>query len=100
MRANVLGQVLIAAVQGTLTGLLLGVFGVPDPLCWGAVGFFVSFTPVLGTPLVWGPAALYQFAQGATGPGVGILVVGAVVVMNPTTCCASCWPSAWATSTP
>jgi len=82
VQANVLGQGLISAVQGVLTGLLLGVFGVPDPFFWGIVGFFVAFVPVLGTPLVWGPAALYQFAQGATGAGVGILVVGAVVVMN------------------
>ena len=82
VRANVVGQVLISLVQGVLTGLLLLVFGVPDPVFWGAVGFFVSFIPVLGTPLVWGPAALYQFAHGATGQGVGILLVGAVVVMN------------------
>ena len=82
VRANVLGQALISAAQGVLTGLLLWVFGVPDPGFWGIVGFFVAFIPVLGTPLVWGPAALYQFAQGATGAGVGILVVGAVVVMN------------------
>ena len=82
VQANVLGQVLISAVQGLLTGLLLWVFGVPDPAFWGAIGFFVSFIPVLGTPLVWGPAALYQFAQGATGQGVGILLVGFVVVMN------------------
>ncbi|GAA3966567.1 AI-2E family transporter [Hymenobacter antarcticus] len=82
VKANVVGQVLISLVQGVLTGLLLLVFGVPDPLFWGAVGFFVSFIPVLGTPLVWGPAALYQFAHGATGQGVGILLVGAVVVMN------------------
>ena len=82
VKANVVGQVLISLVQGVLTGLLLLVFGVPDPLFWGAIGFFVSFIPVLGTPLVWGPAALYQFAHGATGQGVGILLVGAVVVMN------------------
>ena len=82
VKANVVGQVLISMVQGVLTGLLLLVFGVPDPVFWGAVGFFVSFIPVLGTPLVWGPAALYQFAHGATGQGVGILLVGAVVVMN------------------
>ena len=82
VQANVLGQVLISAVQGLLTGLLLWVFGVPDPAFWGAIGFFVAFIPVLGTPLVWGPAALYQFAQGATGQGVGILLVGFVVVMN------------------
>ena len=82
VRANVLGQALIAAVQGLLTGLTLALFQVPDPLFWGAIGFFVAFIPVLGTPLVWGPAALYQFAQGATGQGVGILLVGAVVIMN------------------
>ena len=82
VKANVVGQVLISVVQGVLTGLLLLVFGVPDPLFWGAIGFFVSFIPVLGTPLVWGPAALYQFAHGHTGQGVGILLVGAVVVMN------------------
>lgn len=82
VHANVVGQVLISVVQGVLTGLLLWVFGVPDPTFWGAIGFFVAFIPVLGTPLVWGPAALYQFAHGAVGAGVGILVVGAVVVMN------------------
>ena len=82
VQANVLGQVLIAAVQGTLTGLLLAVFQVPDPVFWGAVGFFVAFIPVLGTPLVWGPAALYQFAHGANWQGAGILVVGGLVVMN------------------
>ena len=82
VQANVLGQVLISAVQGLLTGVLLWVFGVPEPAFWGAIGFFVAFIPVLGTPLVWGPAALYQFAQGATGQGVGILLVGFVVVMN------------------
>ena len=82
VHANVLGQVLISAVQGLLTGLTLAVFGVPDPVFWGAIGFFLAFLPVLGTPLVWGPAALYQFAQGATGQGVGVLVVGTLVVMN------------------
>ena len=82
VQANVLGLVLISAVQGGLTGVLLWVFQVPDPVFWGAIGFFVAFIPVLGTPLVWGPAAIYQFAQGAVGQGVGILLVGTVVVMN------------------
>ena len=82
VHANVLGQVLISTVQGLLTGLTLAVFGMPDPVFWGAIGFFLAFLTVLGTPLVWGPAALYQFSQGATGQGVGILLVGAVVVMN------------------
>ena len=69
VNANVLGQVLVALVQGVLTGLTLWIFGVPDSLFWGVVAFFMAFLPVLGTPLVWGPAALYQFSQGAQRAG-------------------------------
>ncbi len=82
VNANVLGQVLVALVQGILTGLALWIFGVPDALFWGVVAFFMAFLPVLGTPLVWGPAALYQFSQGHNGQAGGILLVGFIVIIN------------------
>ena len=82
VNANVLGLVLVALVQGILTGLTLWIFRVPDPLFWTVVAFFMAFLPVLGTPLVWGPAALYQFSQGENGMAIGILVVGLVVIIN------------------
>ena len=82
VHANVLGQVLVALVQGILTGLTLWIFGVPDPLFWGVVAFFMAFLPVLGTPLVWGPAALYQFSVGHNGQAIGILLVGFIVIIN------------------
>ena len=53
-------------MQCILTGLTLWIFQVPDPLFWTLVAFFMVFIPVLGKPLVWGPAAAYQFAQGQT----------------------------------
>ena len=82
VNANVLGQGLVALVQGLLTGATLWIFGVPSPAFWTLIAFFMAFIPVLGTPLVWGPAALYQFAQGHNGQGIGILVVGVVVIIN------------------
>ncbi|MFD2570422.1 AI-2E family transporter [Spirosoma soli] len=82
VNANVLGQVLVCLVQGALTGLTLWIFGVPDAPFWGVVGFFMAFIPVLGTPLVWGPAGLIKLSQGDTGQGIGILVVGIVVIIN------------------
>ena len=82
VNANVLGQVVVALVQSILTGLTLWIFGVPDALFWGVVAFFMAFLPVLGTPLVWGPAALYQFSQGHNGQAVGILLVGFIVIIN------------------
>jgi len=82
VNANVLGQVLVALVQSILTGLTLWIFGVPDALFWGVVAFFMAFLPLLGTPLVWGPAALYQFSHGQNGQALGILLVGFIVIIN------------------
>ena len=82
VNANVLGQALISLVQAVCTGLLLWFFAVPDAFFWGVVAFFMAFIPVLGTPLVWGPAAIFKFTQGATGQGIGILLIGLIVVMN------------------
>jgi predicted PurR-regulated permease PerM len=82
VNANVLGQGIVAVVQGLLTGLTLWIFGVPSPAFWTVIAFFMAFIPVLGTPLVWGPAALYQIAQGHTGQGIGILLVGVIVIIN------------------
>ncbi|GAB3756092.1 AI-2E family transporter [Spirosoma pomorum] len=82
VNANVLGQALVCLVQGALTGLTLWIFGVPDAPFWGVVSFFMAFIPVLGTPIIWAPAGLIQLSQGNTAQGIGILVVGAVVIIN------------------
>ena len=82
VNANVLGQGVVALVQGLLTGATLWIFGVPESMFWTVIAFFMAFIPVLGTPLVWGPAAIYQFAQGHTNQGIGILLVGVIVIIN------------------
>lgn len=82
VNANVLGQLLVSAVQGVLTGGMLWAFGVSDALFWGVITAFVSFIPVLGTPIVWLPAGLIQLAEGNTGQGTGILLVGFIVITN------------------
>ncbi len=82
VNANVLGQALVSFVQAILTGVTLWIFGTPNPAFWGMIAFFMAFIPILGTPLVWGPAALIKFSQGETGQGVGILLVGAILIIN------------------
>ena len=82
VNANVVGQAAISIVQGILTGLTLWIFGVSDAAFWAVVAFFLSFIPVLGTPLVWGPAGIIALSQGDTGKGVGILLVGVIVLIN------------------
>lgn len=82
VNANVIGLGIISLVQAFMVGLAFWIFGVPDAVFWGLISFFAAFIPVLGTPLVWGPGAIYLLGMGETGNGIGLLTTGAIVIMN------------------
>ncbi len=81
-QAVLYGQVMTAVIQGTLGAFGLLIFGVPNWLFWGALMIILAFLPVLGTPLIWVPAAVGKLLDGETASGVGLLVFGATIVMN------------------
>ncbi|MFA6072857.1 MAG: AI-2E family transporter [Candidatus Woesearchaeota archaeon] len=76
------GQFLIALIQGILGGLGFWVFGFPNPVFWGFIMGVLAFIPMLGTPLVWLPASLIQLAAGNKFGAIGMLLFGAIIVMN------------------
>ena len=63
--ATIYGVLVIAAIQGTLGIIIFWVLGLPSPLLWGVVMFFLSMIPMAGAFLVWVPAALYLALTGA-----------------------------------
>jgi predicted PurR-regulated permease PerM len=77
--ATVYGGLVVAAVQGALTGLALAVLGMRSPVLWGVVAAFFSLLP-LGSAAVWAPAALYLFATGHWVTGLLLVGWGAGVV--------------------
>ena len=81
-QAVLYGQVMTAIVQGTLGALALLIFGVSNWLFWGAIMIIMAFLPVLGTPVVWVPAAVGLILDGETARGIGLLIFGSTVVMN------------------
>ena len=78
--ATVYGGLVVAAVQGALTGLALAVLGIRSPVLWGAVAAFFSLLPLVGTAVVWVPAALYLVATGHWVMGLLLVGWGAGVV--------------------
>ena len=81
-RATVKGTLLIALVQGTLSGLTLWIFGVGSPFLWGVVATLFSIIPLVGAWLILYPAAIIQAIQGNYAQAIGIAVVTLVVIVN------------------
>ncbi|MBA2611030.1 MAG: AI-2E family transporter [Bacteroidetes bacterium] len=78
--SNIIGQGLIGVSQGFVVAVGFLIFGIPDPLFWGIVSVFVCFLPIVGAPIIFVPAGIYELASGNTVAGVGILIWGAVLV--------------------
>jgi predicted PurR-regulated permease PerM len=80
--SNLIGQSFICLIQGILISIGFVIFGLDDPIFWGTVCFFLSFLPVIGSPMVFVPAGVLQIASGHTFSGVGIMLWGFVLVTN------------------
>jgi predicted PurR-regulated permease PerM len=78
--ATLLGKVLVSAMQGVLVGLMFAWLGLTAPWFWGAVTGIVALVPVLGPPVVWGPAAIFLALDGRWGAAMGLTAWGAAVV--------------------
>jgi len=78
--ASVYGVVAIATVQGALGGLMFWLLGLPSALVWGVVMIFMSMIPVLGSFVVWVPAAIFLAATGHWGKAAILTAWGALVI--------------------
>ncbi len=75
-RAILKGTIIIAFVQGFLGGLAFLFVGLPSPVVWGVVMGFLSLIPMLGTGIVWFPAALWLLFSGDIWQGIFLLSFG------------------------
>jgi predicted PurR-regulated permease PerM len=80
IHAVLVGNLITSAIQGTLGGLMFWVLGLPNPVFWGTVMAFVAMIPVLGTFVIWLPAAAYLALSGDWGKAAILAGWGAVVI--------------------
>lgn len=79
-RATLKGTLIVAAVQGTLGGILFWSVGIEGALLWGVVMTLLSLLPVGGSGIVWIPAAVILFIQGEIGRALIIVAVGTLLI--------------------
>ena len=74
------GYLLIAFIQGTLMGIGLTIFHVPNPAIWAVIAGIAAIIPPLGTAVVSVPAVLFLFFTGHTGLAIGLLIWAILIV--------------------
>ena len=80
IRATVKGNIVVAASQGALGGLIFWILGIQGPVLWGVLMAFLSLLPAVGAALIWAPVAIYFFATGATWQATVLTAFGIGVI--------------------
>ena len=81
VRGVVFGILGTALVQALVAGLGFWIAGVPGAVLLSMLTFFFAVIP-LGPPLIWGPAALWLFAQHKPGMGIFMLLWGVLGISS------------------
>jgi len=78
--ANAIGIPVVALGQGLVALIGYWIFGCPSPMLLFALTAVASMLPVVGAAIVYVPVGIFMIAEGQTGPGVGILLYGLIIV--------------------
>jgi predicted PurR-regulated permease PerM len=78
-RSVLVGNAATAVLQGIAGGFAMWLCGFPG-FFWGAMISLASFIPVIGTALIWVPAAAYLMLTGELNWGIFLVVWSAVIV--------------------
>lgn len=74
------GSILIALIQGILTGVGFAIFGVSSPALWGSLAVIAALVPTLGTTLINIPGVIFLAATGHSGAAIGLAIWAGVAV--------------------
>jgi len=78
--ANAIGIPVVALGQGLVALIGYWIFGCPSPMLLFALTAVASMLPVVGAAIVYLPVGIFMIAEEQTGPGVGILLYGLIIV--------------------
>ena len=79
-RATIKGSILIGLLQGALAGAAFFFLDLPGAAFWSTVMAVLSVIPVLGSGIVWAPAALILVLTGRVVAGMALALWGLLVV--------------------
>ena len=76
----IVAHVLVAIAQGLVAGIGLALTGVPNYVFWTFIMVVLGFIPIIGTIMVWLPAAIYLFLIDQTMAAIFLAIYGFTIV--------------------
>ncbi|HAQ72912.1 AI-2E family transporter [Stutzerimonas nitrititolerans] len=80
VRATVKGNIVVAATQGALGGIIFAILGIPSAVLCGVLMAFLSLLPAVGAGVIWTPVAIYFLMKGLIVQGVILILYGVLVI--------------------
>jgi predicted PurR-regulated permease PerM len=80
--STIIGTGVTASIQGTMVGVAFALSGLPNAAFWGVVTIVFAILPVVGSGLVWIPAAAVLYLEGSHVAAIGMAAFGALIVGN------------------
>ena len=80
--STVIGTGVTATIQGVMVGAALALAGLPNAAFWGVVTIVFAILPVVGSGLVWIPAAVVLYLGGSHLAAIAMIAFGALIVGN------------------
>lgn len=74
------GSLIIALLQGTVTGIGLAIFGIPSAVLLGSIAGVGALIPTVGTSVVLAPVIVYLGISGDYVSAIGLLIWGILAV--------------------
>ncbi len=79
-QSTILSSFIIAIIQGILGFIIFLILNQGEPILWGAFISIFSFIPIVGTTIIWLPAAIIIFIKGHIIKGIIMLLWGIFVI--------------------
>lgn len=80
IHATLVGNFMVAGTQGGLAGLMFYILDIPGALLWTLVMSMLSLLPLLGSFIIWLPAAIWLIVGGHVIKGIVLIVWGVLIV--------------------
>ncbi|MCD4759678.1 AI-2E family transporter [archaeon] len=80
-KSTIIGSLLIAIVQGGMLAVGFHFLGIHGALFWGFVTAILSFIPIIGSPIIWGPACVFFLSTGDITRAVILFIWGFLITL-------------------